>query len=114
MKRLRNIENSIIPAVFFAALLIAWQLAVDMGGISRLLIPSPTDVGSTLIEILPSIQSHILVTLTEAMAGFFISILLALILAILMDSVKLIKKAIYPILLVSQTVPLIVLAPLFV
>ena len=114
MKRLRNIENSIIPAVFLAVLLIVWQLSVDMGAISRIVLPAPTDVGSTLIKILPDIQNHILVTIVEAITGFFISILLALILAILMDSVKLIKKAIYPILVVSQTVPLIVLAPLFV
>jgi ABC-type nitrate/sulfonate/bicarbonate transport system permease component len=114
MKRLRNIENSIIPAVFFALLLIVWQLSVDMGGISRTLLPSPTDIGSTLIKILPDVQNHLLVTMTEAFAGFFLSIILALVLAILMDSVKLIKKAIYPILVVSQTVPLIVLAPLFV
>jgi ABC-type nitrate/sulfonate/bicarbonate transport system permease component len=114
MKRLRNIENSIIPAVFFVVLLIIWQLSVDMGAISRTLLPAPTDVGSTLVEILPSIHNHILVTMMEAFTGFLLSILLALVLAILMDSVKLIKKAVYPILLVSQTVPLIVLAPLFV
>jgi ABC-type nitrate/sulfonate/bicarbonate transport system permease component len=114
MKRLRNIENSIIPAVFFVVLLIIWQLSIDMGAISRIVLPSPTDIASTLIEILPDIQNHIFVTMTEAFAGFFLSILLALILAILMDSIKLLKKAIYPILLVSQTVPLIVLAPLFV
>jgi ABC-type nitrate/sulfonate/bicarbonate transport system permease component len=114
MKRLRNIENSIIPAVFFVVLLIIWQLSIDMGAISRIVLPSPTDIASTLIEILPDIQNHIFVTMTEAFAGFFLSILLALILAILMDSIKLLKKAIYPILVVSQTVPLIVLAPLFV
>ncbi|MDF2596683.1 MAG: transporter permease [Clostridia bacterium] len=107
MKRLRNIENSIIPAVFFVVLLIIWQLSIDMGAISRIVLPSPTDIASTLIEILPDIQNHIFVTMTEAFAGFFLSILLALILAILMDSIKLLKKAIYPILLVSQTVPLI-------
>ncbi|HYE10991.1 MAG TPA: ABC transporter permease subunit, partial [Patescibacteria group bacterium] len=114
MKRSRNIENNIIPIVFSVILLLIWQLSVDTGVISRNLLPSPTDVGSTLIEILPDIYNHTLVTLTEAFAGFFASILLALILAILMDSVKVIKKAIYPILVVSQTVPLIVLAPLFV
>jgi len=114
MKRLRNIENSVIPAVFFAVLLIIWQLSVDMGVIRRFVLPSPMDIGSTLIEILPNMYNHIFVTLIEAFSGFFISILLALVLAILMDSVKLVKKAIYPILVVSQTVPLIVLAPLFV
>jgi ABC-type nitrate/sulfonate/bicarbonate transport system permease component len=114
MKRLRNIENSIIPIVFSTVLLLIWQLSVDRGVVPRFVLPSPTDIGSTLIEIMPDIYNHILVTLTEAFAGFFISIILALVLAILMDSIKILKKAIYPILVVSQTVPLIVLAPLFV
>jgi ABC-type nitrate/sulfonate/bicarbonate transport system permease component len=95
-------------------LLLIWQLSVDRGAIPRFVLPSPTDIGSTLIEIIPDIYNHIFVTLTEAFAGFFISIILALVLAILMDSIKILKKAIYPILVVSQTVPLIVLAPLFV
>lgn len=114
MKRLRNIENSIIPAIFSAILLFIWQMVVDKEVIPRFVLPSPTDIGITLIEILPDIYSHVLVTLIEALSGFFISIILALILAILMDSIKILKKAIYPILVVSQTVPLIVLAPLFV
>lgn len=114
MKRLRNIENSIIPTAFCAVLLLIWQLSVDRGAVPRFVLPSPTDIASTLIEIMPDIYNHIFVTLTEAFAGFFISIILALVLAILMDSIKTLKKAIYPILVVSQTVPLIVLAPLFV
>jgi len=114
MKRLRNIENSIIPAVFFAVLLLIWQLSVDLGAIPRFVLPTPTDIASTLVKIMPDIAEHTVVTLTEAFIGFMTAILLALILAILMDSIKVIKKAVYPILVISQTVPIIALAPLFV
>ncbi len=113
MKRSESIGNKIIPIGFFAVLLVLWQWIVDRGIIQRFLLPSPTDVGRTLIKILPDIRQHTVVTLTEAFAGFALSILLALVLAILMDSIPIIKKAVYPILLVSQTVPIIVLAPLF-
>lgn len=114
MKRLRNIENKLIPAVFFATLLVLWQLSVDMGAIPRFILPSPTDIGNTLIKILPDIYQHTLVTLAEAFMGFFAAIILALVLAIVMDSIKVVKKAVYPILVVSQTVPIVALAPLFV
>lgn len=114
MKRSQNIENSIIPIIFFAVILLIWQLIVDKGVIPRFVLPSPTDIGRTLINIMPDIYNHTIVTMTEAFIGFLTAIVLALILAILMDSIKVIKKAIYPILVISQTVPIIALAPLFV
>lgn len=113
MKRSESIGNKIIPIGFFAVLLVLWQLIVDGGVIPRFLLPSPMDIGRTLIRILPDIYHHTIITLAEAFAGFVLSILLALILAVLMDSIPVVKKAIYPILVVSQTVPIIVLAPLF-
>lgn len=113
MKRSGSIENKIIPIGFFAVLLVLWQLIVDGGVIPRFLLPSPTDIGRTLIRILPDIYHHTMITLAEAFAGFMLSILLALVLSVLMDSIPVVKKAIYPILVVSQTVPIIVLAPLF-
>lgn len=114
MKRLESIENRIVPAVFFLILLVIWQLAVDLGAIPRFVLPTPTDIGRTLIDILPDIYNHLTVTLAEAFAGFFLAIILALILAILMDSIRVVREAVYPILLISQTVPIIALAPLFV
>ena len=68
----------------------------------------------TFVQILPGLKSHIIITLKEAFTGFFIAICFAVILAVLMDSIKLLKKAVYPLLVVSQTVPIIALAPLFV
>jgi len=53
-------------------------------------------------------------TLEEAFTGFFIAILLAIILAVLMDSFPLAKKAFYPLFIVSQTIPIIILVPLLV
>lgn len=114
MRRLESIENKVIPAVFFALLLIVWQFTVDLGVIPRFILPTPMDISRTLIKILPDIYHHIAVTLTEAFAGFAAAIILALILAILMDSIKVVRKAIYPILVISQTVPIVALAPLFV
>ena len=113
MKKHINIKNKLIPIVFQISLLIIWQIVVDGNIVERYMLPSPKDILTTLFEILPTIKQHIYITLKEAMIGFAIAIVLALILAILMDSIKVIRKAIYPILVVSQTIPIIALAPLF-
>ncbi|MBZ9607762.1 ABC transporter permease [Clostridium estertheticum] len=115
MKKYINIENKLIPIVFQLIFLFIWQISVDRWKVPQYILPSPKDIIIiTLVNIVPSITKHIYATLYEALIGFAISILIALILAILMDNVKIIKKCIYPILVVSQTVPIIALAPLFI
>jgi len=59
-------------------------------------------------------QLHILITLYEAFAGFVIAIILSFLIAVLMDSLYGFKKTVYPLLIISQTIPIIILAPLFV
>jgi ABC-type nitrate/sulfonate/bicarbonate transport system permease component len=85
-----------------------------MGLIQPFILPSPYRIIVSLFEALPLLLPHLAVTLKEAMAGLGISIILAVILAVLMDNIRLIKKAVYPLLVVSQTIPLIAVAPLFI
>jgi ABC-type nitrate/sulfonate/bicarbonate transport system permease component len=113
MKKLKNIEGSLIPVIFTLILLLIWEMVVNAGLIERFILPSPTDVIKTLIRIIPVLRRDIIVTLQEAGLGFVLSIVFSIILAVLMDSIKIVKKAIYPLLIVSQTVPIIALAPLF-
>ena len=114
MKKHINIENKLIPIAFQLLILFIWQISIDVWKIPQYILPSPKDIIITLVNIVPSITKHIYATLYEAMIGFGISILLALVLAILMDNVKVIKKCIYPMVVVSQTIPIIVVAPLFI
>lgn len=113
MKRLKNIENKIIPIVFFSALILIWELIVDKGVIQRFILPSPVDVIKTTILIMDELKNNMLITLNEACVGFGIAGIFSIILAIAMDSIAIVKKAIYPILIVSQTIPIIAIAPLF-
>jgi ABC-type nitrate/sulfonate/bicarbonate transport system permease component len=114
MRKFGSIENKIIPITFFAILILIWQfIGGNNSTLTYSILPTPVDIFKTLTQIFPNIQVHLFATLYEAFVGFTISILLSVVLAVLMDSVKLIKKAAYPLLVVSQTIPIIVLAPLF-
>ncbi len=114
MKRLKSIGNNFTPIVFFMMIVAGWQYIVDKGIIARYILPSPSDVFLTSFRIFPELKPHIMTTLEEALTGFFIAILLAVILAVLMDSFPLLKKAFYPLFIVSQTIPIIILVPLLV
>ncbi len=113
-KKMKRIEDKAIPVIFSMLLIIIWQLVIGAGYINSFTLPSPANIIVALIDILPDLQVHIWATLYEAFIGFILSIVFSLVLAVLMDSIKIVKKAIYPLLIVSQTVPIIALAPLFV
>ncbi|SHJ92556.1 ABC transporter permease [Tepidibacter formicigenes] len=114
MKKLESIENKIVPIAFFGILVTIWEFVVAKGFIEKYILPSPKDIFITFLEILPNIRVHIFTTIYEAFFGFIIAIIFSLILAVLMDNIKILKKAIYPLLIVSQTIPIVALAPLFV
>lgn len=113
MKKSENTGNKLIPIIFLGLLISIWHFVTEYGYIEKYLLPSPKDVAIAFFEILPQLKPHIIITLKEALLGFALAIILAIVLAILMDNIEIIKKAIYPLLIISQTVPIIILAPLF-
>lgn len=114
MKNYNKSINRVMSIIFQLLLIFFWQIAVDKGGIPKYILPSPKDIIATLIKTMPDLKPHIYATLYEASVGFLSSIILAIVLAVLMDSIKLIKSCIYPILVISQTIPTIALAPIFI
>ncbi len=113
MKKYINTESKLIPAAFQVLLIMLWQFLADSGSIPKYILPSPKDIVVTLFNILPSIRGHLYTTLQEALIGFAIAVALSVVIAVLMDNYSIIRKSLYPMLVVSQTIPVIALAPLF-
>jgi ABC-type nitrate/sulfonate/bicarbonate transport system permease component len=113
MKKYINIESKLIPVAFQVLVILLWQLLADSGYIPKYILPSPKEIIVTLFNILPAISGHLYTTLQEAVIGFAISIVIAIAIAVLMDNYRVVRKSLYPILVVSQTIPVIALAPLF-
>lgn len=114
MKKLGSIGSKLISLVFIGSLILIWQIVVDKGLIERFILPSPLDVIKATLAIKNELISNSLITAYEAGIGLLISIILAIILAILMDGIEIIRAAVYPLLVISQTIPIITIAPLFV
>lgn len=112
MRKYQNIGDKLIPIIFILAILVLWELLVNLGVVERYILPSPTDIISALITNGSDIMMHTGVTFFEGMTGLLVAVFLSLIMAIVMDQFPVVKKAIYPVLVISQTVPIIVIAPL--
>ena len=96
------------------ALLMFWQIAA-MGMNAAYIMPSPAQVVQRLWDLRgPIFTAHLPATMYVVDIGLMISIVLGMALAILMDASPIAEKALYPVVIASQTIPTTALAPLFV
>lgn len=102
-----------MPVAVALFVLLFWEICVHVFQIPMYLLPAPTSIAQALVENHEVLFSHAMVTLLEAVLGLLIALVLAVITAILMDLSKTFRNSIYPHLVVTQTVPVMVLAPLF-
>ncbi|SHE32073.1 ABC transporter permease [Alkalibacter saccharofermentans] len=113
MKKYINTDK-LYPIAGIALALVLWQIIVQVRNVPGYILPSPTRIASALVRDFELIRYHSARTLYASFVGFGFSIVLAFILAIIMDSFEIIKKALYPLLVISQTVPIIAIAPLLI
>ncbi|MDR1272176.1 MAG: ABC transporter permease [Clostridiales Family XIII bacterium] len=116
MRNIKILSNRkiLLPVCVFTGLILFWEIAVRALHIPLYVLPAPSGVALALIKNASVIWMHSLVTLEETLIGMAISVVLAVLIALAMDASPSLKSAIYPLLVVTQTVPVIVLAPLFV
>ncbi|MFN8112894.1 MAG: ABC transporter permease [Solirubrobacterales bacterium] len=106
--------------VVVAALIGAWQLAASSGvladalGLDSFLVPSPAEIGSSLWEDRSLLADNAWVTFVEVLAGFAAALLLGTACAVLLHLSPLLRRVSYPLVIASQTIPVIVIAPILV
>ena len=111
---MKQLLPKLAPASFLPILLLFWESAVRLLSVPLYVIPSPLKVLQTLFAELPTLFAHGRVTVMEAAAGIAISLALALLLGIVMDCFPLFRHGLYPVFVVTQTIPMIVLAPILI
>lgn len=103
------------PAVaLLAALLALWQLYASGAQIDPQLLPTPLAVGRVLVAQRAILWANTLVTLNETAVGFGVALATGLAFGALIDASPWLRRALYPLLVTSQTIPIIALAPLLV
>lgn len=114
IKKLQNITNKLYAPGLIVVLVILWQVVCLLELIPAYMLPSPMQVISAFINEFNVLMGHLVISLSEAFLGLGIGVLVAFILAIGMDHYDLLHKSLYPLLIISQTVPVIAIAPLLV
>ena len=113
-RKLQNITNNIWSLAAIALILVVWQTISALGIVDSFMLPSPIKVVKAFVEEFPTLMEHSVITLSEAFIGLGLGILLGFVMAVLMDQFDKLYQAFYPIVILTQTIPTVAIAPLLV
>lgn len=115
MKKKRlNIADRLLRSSLIITILVIWQILSAGNIVPKFLLPSPYDVVMAFYNDFNLIMHHTGYTLCETASGLLIGAICGFILAILMDRFDVVKKTFYPLIIISQTIPTVAIAPLLV
>jgi NitT/TauT family transport system permease protein len=95
-----------------AALIVLWEAAVRLFDIQDWLLPAPSSVFEQLVARGPDMTSDVWYTLRVTLIGFGVSVVLGIVIAVVISLSPLLHNSIMPLLVVSQAIPKVALAPL--
>jgi len=110
----RGARDALVPLAVVAVLVLVWEGAVHLFSIPAYLLPAPSVIWRDCAAIAGNIAWHTAATMNTIMLGFVASIVISLPLAVLLTSSPAVANAIYPVLVFTQSIPKVALAPLLV
>ena len=104
----------VLPCLALALLLAAWEAYVRLAGVSPGLLPAPSRVAAQIWDQRVLLWQNAWPTLVATLAGFSASLVCAFLLSVVIDFARPLRLALLPLLVMSQTIPLVAIAPLVV
>ncbi|MDA7945943.1 MAG: ABC transporter permease [Hyphomicrobiaceae bacterium] len=107
-------QDVVLPVATFIALLILWEFCVKTFDIPVYLLPAPSVIYEETASEWSIVWGHTVATLITVLLGFGLSILISLPLGFALTSSRHVSNAIYPLLVLTQSIPKVALAPILV
>lgn len=104
----------IAPLLILAALIGAWELYVDLGGVNDIVLAAPSQIAEAMWDDRSLLATNLGVTAQEIGFGIACALVLGLVLAVAIHISPLLRRALYPLMVASQAVPIVIFAPLLV
>jgi NitT/TauT family transport system permease protein len=112
-RRWRAATEALYPVGTILLLLGVWQTVVVFMHVPEVLLPAPTRIIGQVVAKGDVLTVHSLVTLREILLGFGLAVAVGIPAAVLLVNSRLLNRGVYPLLVSSQTVPKVAIAPLF-
>ena len=114
-RALRRLLAAYLPALLLLVLIVGtWEAWVRAFHPKPYVLPAPSRIWDAFLQTRDVLPGHIRTTLAEALLGLAIAAAVGVALALAMATWPLVRRVLYPILVVSQTIPMVVLAPILI
>lgn len=104
----------LMPIGAFVVFVAVWQFGVQIAGAPHYILPKPSDIAAAAIENSSNLMMSVFRTISAALLGFILSVVVGVTGAIIMASSKVVQKSFYPYAILLQTVPIVAIAPIIV
>jgi ABC-type nitrate/sulfonate/bicarbonate transport system permease component len=110
IRQFRHLPALVIPILIIAV----WELYTQLADVDATVLPAPSRILRELWEYRDLAWEHGRQTLLETVVGFSASIFFAVACAVIMDQSSWVRRSLYPMMVASQTIPIIAIAPLMI
>jgi NitT/TauT family transport system permease protein len=108
----RKFENAVYPLAGVAVIIVAWEIYIHVFGISRIVLPSPTDIYRASVENWRTLVAESWPTFLESVLGFGLAVIVGIPIAVCVANSRILNLTLYPILIATQSVPKVAIAPI--
>ncbi len=109
----RSVQRA-LPAAFVLLVLLAWEIVANLGSVPTYILPAPTAIAERVVRSWGTLWDATIVTTSEVLIGFVVGVALGIGLAIPIAYSRIVRSTLYPLIVASQAVPKIAIAPLLV
>ena len=109
-----RVKSVAAPLLLAAAILVAWEVAVRLLAIPRYVLPAPSEIAAKIFIDRKIIFSQLGVTLFEILSGYLLSCVVGFCLSVLIVYSTAFRRGVLPLVVASQTIPVIAIAPILV
>jgi ABC-type nitrate/sulfonate/bicarbonate transport system permease component len=109
---LGDVAGWLLPALFLLLLLFVWEVAVRIDDTPRWFLPPPSGVAQEAIRSRELLWTNTWTTLQEVLIGYVVALVVGVLSAVIIASSRLAERAVYPLVVATQAIPIIALAPI--
>ena len=109
-----SVARAVPPMVAIGVLLAVWQAAVVIAGVSPFILPSPARIAVALWQDRSALIDGALLTARSTLLGFLLAAVVGMLVGSLLSASRRVERAVYPLTLLFQMVPLVAIAPVLV
>jgi NitT/TauT family transport system permease protein len=110
----KKLDSIFWPSLITLLLLLAWEGLVRAFHVRSILLPAPSEIAFTIVSQWDLVSKHLWPSLYLTVIGFLLSVVSGVVVAILITYSDIVRKGFYPVIIVSQVIPKIAIAPLFI